>query len=132
MIIEQKIYDFLTMQSDIPVYFEFPEKDAPDEFFLVEKTGSTFAEHISSSTIAIKTYAGRMFRASVLNDFLKHIMIYRLIQEDEIISIKLNSDYNFTDTSEKRYRYQAVFDVRHYQKGEKHGNKCAKRKRWKT
>ena len=27
----------------------------------------------------------------------------------------LNSDYNFTDTETKEYRYQAVFDINYYQ-----------------
>ena len=26
----------------------------------------------------------------------------------------LNTDYNFTDTAQRRYRYQAVFDIIHY------------------
>ena len=29
---------------------------------------------------------------------------------EDIGGAKLNSDYNFTDTAMKRYRYQAVFD----------------------
>ena len=32
----------------------------------------------------------------------------------EIGAVHLNSDYNFTDTAAKRYRYQAVFDVTYY------------------
>ena len=32
----------------------------------------------------------------------------------EISRSKLNSDYNFTDTEKKRYRYQAVYDITHY------------------
>ena len=32
----------------------------------------------------------------------------------EVASCRLNSDYNFTDTTKKQYRYQAVFDVVYY------------------
>ena len=35
---------------------------------------------------------------------------------DDVISCKLNSDYNYTDKETKRYRYQAVFDIRYYEK----------------
>ena len=40
---------------------------------------------------------------------------YGLIEEDDIIEVELQSDYNFTDTETKEYRYQAVFNVTHYQ-----------------
>jgi hypothetical protein len=33
---------------------------------------------------------------------------------DDVTRSALNSDYNFTDTASKGYRYQAVFDVIHY------------------
>ena len=32
----------------------------------------------------------------------------------EVASCRLNSDYNFTDTTKKQYRYQAVFDIVYY------------------
>ena len=28
-----------------------------------------------------------------------------------VLSSKLNSDYNFTDTTKKSYRYQAIYDL---------------------
>ncbi len=37
-----------------------------------------------------------------------------LIELTEIAKVRLNSDYNFTDTATKRYRYQAVYDLNHY------------------
>ena len=33
---------------------------------------------------------------------------------DEVSACRLNSDYNFTDTTTKHYRYQAVFDLVFY------------------
>lgn len=114
MVIEEIIKNFINRISDTPVFFEVPEKNIPEEFFLIEKTGSSMENHINSSTLTVKSYAGRLFRASVLNDYIKHELIYRFIQEPEIISVQLNTDYNLTDTAEKRYRYQAVFDIKHY------------------
>ena len=34
--------------------------------------------------------------------------------QDPISRVELNSDYNFTDTSTKRYRYQAVYNFIYY------------------
>ena len=37
-----------------------------------------------------------------------------LVELDSISGVHLNSDYNFTDTETKRYRYQAVFDINYF------------------
>lgn len=37
-----------------------------------------------------------------------------LAKDIKIGSVRLNSDYNFTDIEMKRYRYQAVFDIYYY------------------
>ena len=34
-----------------------------------------------------------------------------IIELDNVSKAKLNSDYNYTDTAKKRYRYQAVYEV---------------------
>ena len=38
----------------------------------------------------------------------------RLREHPQISRVQLNSDYNFTDTAQKRYRYQAVYDLTFY------------------
>ena len=40
--------------------------------------------------------------------------MYDLIELDEITSLHLNSDYDYTDTTIKKYRYQAVFDIGYF------------------
>ena len=35
-----------------------------------------------------------------------------------ISSAKLDTDYNFTDTSTREYRYQAVYDLTYYREEE--------------
>ena len=54
-----------------------------------------------------------MFGASSLNEEVKKA-VDSLIELNEIASVKLNTDYNFTDTTTKKYRYQAVYDIKHY------------------
>ncbi|MEI3522519.1 MAG: hypothetical protein V8Q40_16600 [Anaerosacchariphilus sp.] len=34
-----------------------------------------------------------------------------IVELDSISQAELNTDYNFTDTQTKRYRYQAVYDL---------------------
>lgn len=111
--IEKTILDYLSDSLDVPCYMEFPE-NAPDAFVLIEKTGDSIANHISSAVIAVQSYGASMFNAAVLNENVKELMLSLPDQENDITNVSLNSDYNFTDTSTKRYRYQAVFDVVHY------------------
>lgn len=98
--------------TDVPVYMEIPE-NMPDKFVVLEKTGGGMENHIFESTIAVRSYAASMYDAALLNEEIKGWMLYGQTPA-EVCSIRLNSDYNYTDTSTKRYRYQAVYDIKHY------------------
>ena len=112
--IEKIIYDFLnTLDLSASVYTEMP-KDVPSKLFLIERTGGNITDHIKMANIAIKSYADTLYDAIVLNEEIKQAMLEDLIKLDDISGVKLNSDYNFTDTTTKRYRYQAVFVVTYY------------------
>lgn len=111
--IETIIKDYLTDNLSAPVYMEIP-KNPPTAFFVIEKTGGAMENHIYLSTFAIQSYASSMYEAATANESLKTVMLYGLVNLPEIASVELNSDYNYTDTQSKKYRYQAVFDVTHY------------------
>lgn len=111
--IEKIINDYLNEKMSLPCYTEIP-KNPPQAYYAIEKTGGGFSNHISSSTVAIKSYANSLYEAVKMNEELKEVMLYGLITLDEIARVELNSDYNFTDTQTKKYRYQAVFDITHY------------------
>lgn len=110
--IEIIIKKYLDENFDIPAFLEYP-KEEPNEFILFEKTGSSKENKLLSSTIAFQSYADSMYKASLLNEYLKDV-IEGLIKLPEISKVSLNSDYNFTDERKKKYRYQAVFDIYHY------------------
>lgn len=110
--IELIIKAHLDTVLDAPVYFEQPET-APTSYVLVEKTGSGRSNKLNSSTFAFQSYAESMYAAASLNELVK-AAADNLVSLDEIASVKLNSDYNFTDIGTKRYRYQAVYDIKHY------------------
>ena len=82
----------------------------PEEFVTVEKTGGRIQEHIRSATLAIQSWAGSQAKASMLNERIISAM-ESLTALDSISKCQLNSDYNYTDTSTKHNRYQAVFDI---------------------
>ena len=107
--IEKIVIQYLTGLLDVPVYAEQPE-DKVDSFVIVEKTSSGREDYINSATIALQSYASTRAKASELNESVKGYM-------DEIVTLsnvsdsKLNSDYNYTDTSTRHHRYQAVYDL---------------------
>lgn len=110
--IETIVLDYLSEVLSVPVSMEVPE-DPPDQFVVIEKTGGGKENHIKSATLAIQSIAPSLYEAAVLNENVKNSMD-GIASLDAICRSNLNSDYNFTDTASKRYRYQAVFDLIYY------------------
>lgn len=109
--IEKIIRDYLNKAQDIPALIErMPDVDT---FYLIQKTGSKRENKINTATVAIQSYAKSKYEAAKLNDLLINIMDLA-ISEDAISSVNLNSDYDYTDTTTKEYRYQAVFDITYF------------------
>ena len=82
-------------------------------YVVFEKTSSSKSNHLKSATFAFQSYGKSLYEAAELNERVKNA-VESLIELDEIRGVTLNSDYNFTDTTTKEYRYQAVFDIKHY------------------
>lgn len=110
--IEVKIREYLVNTLNIPVFLEFPS-NPPKEFIIFEKTGSGRKEILDTVTIAFQSYSDTMYKASVLNEKLKESVL-NMVTLDYIARVELNTDYNYTDTTLKKYRYQAVFDINYY------------------
>jgi hypothetical protein len=110
--IEVILREYLEEALDVPVCLEQPPKP-PKKYVLIEKTGSSKVNHITSATMALQSYAPTLYETAVLNEAVK-AAVEAAIELPEISSVQLNSDYNYTDTATKRYRYQAVFDFVYY------------------
>lgn len=110
--IEIIILNHLSAELDIPVALEKPEP-APNKYVLLDKIGSGRSDRMPSATFAFQSYSTSLFKAATLNEAVKRA-VDKLILLDEIRGLTLNSDYNFTDTTTKQYRYQAVYDIKHY------------------
>lgn len=107
--IEIIVTDYLNDKLKIPVYMEMPDVQ-PMRFVLVERTGGSEEEHLQYATLAIQSYAESAYQAATLNERVKKAM-KNIVILDPIYRSKLNSDYNFTDTTRKKHRYQAVYDL---------------------
>ena len=108
--IEKTVKEYLELHVDIPVYLEIPA-DPADKYILIERTAGGEDDFIESATLAIQSVSEKsLYNAAVINEDIKNLM-RSIVYETNISKCKLNSDYNFTDTVTKKYRYQAVFNL---------------------
>lgn len=109
----EKIIRVYLKAEGFHAYMEMPEILPSFPFVIIEKTGSSRTNRITTSTLAIRSYGATLNEAAELNERIKEVMD-EAVSLPDVTKVALNSDYNFTDTSTKRYRYQAVFDITHY------------------
>lgn len=107
--IELIVLNYLSDVLEVPVRMEIPE-DPTERLVVLEKVGSGMSDHINTAMLAIQSIAPTLYEAAVLNERVKQAMA-NIISLDAVSRCALNSDYNYTDTASKRYRYQAVFDL---------------------
>lgn len=111
--IEKIVLDYLSDALKVPTHMQQPEQ-TPEQYVLLQKVGSGRRNHISDATFAIQSYGDSLFQAAELNEEVKAAMD-DIILLDSVSSSKLNSDYNYTDTKRKKYRYQAVYDLTYFE-----------------
>lgn len=115
--IELTILNYLKSVLSVPVFMEMPTSNNLAEFVLIEKTGSSRTDHINNCVFVAQSYSDSLYNAASLNEAVKEAMLgdgtnsYGITANTEVSKCSLNSDYNFTDTTTKSYRYQAVFDL---------------------
>ncbi len=112
-IIEKEVLNYLTNKIDgigENVFVTVPV-DALDEYIVIERTGGDKTNYVCTATIAVQSYSKKsMLRAIEINEAVKSAMDLMPYYAD-VFSCRLNSDYNYTDTDTKYYRYQAVFNI---------------------
>lgn len=110
--IELLIKHHLESELGVPVDIGHPD-EAQVRHVVIDKTGSAKTNRLLSSTFAFQSYAESLYQAAVLNEKVK-AAVESMEALPEVGKVKLNSDYNFTDETTKKHRYQAVFDIFHY------------------
>lgn len=115
--IEEVIRNYLIAQEldgiEGNVFLETPEPGSiPEEYILIERTGSSMRNHIETVTIAIQSVSKvSLYRAAIINMEVKQAILYGLPQQNAVFGCRINTDYNYTNTATKQYRYQAVFQI---------------------
>ena len=99
----------MNQKLSVACWLEVP-KNAPDSYVLIERTGSSVLNHVTTATVAVQSYATSLYDAAALNEEVKAVM-KDLNDSDLVGAALLQSDYNFTNTSKKEYRYQAVYNI---------------------
>lgn len=97
---------------DVPVTGDVPSP-LPETFVTVEQVGGGRDEHIDRADLAVQSWSTSRAAAGQLNARVKAAMLAS-VAEDEISKCHLDTDYNFTDTTRNKPRYQAVFEVVHF------------------
>lgn len=111
--IEEIVLKYLNDNASVECYTERPETK-PSSFLLIEKTGSSRTDQIDTATIAVQSYAPTLYKAAALNDEVKELMFQLPYESNKVSAVRLNSDYNHTNTADKQYRYQAIFVITYF------------------
>ncbi len=108
--IEIEVQNYLTEATGLPVSLEVPDPVTEGEFIVLEKIGSSEDDGLQTAMVVVQSYAPTLYRAAKANELVKTAM-KAMPETEDVFRVELNSDYNYTDTRTKRYRYQAVFDI---------------------
>lgn len=116
--IEILVKDYLEgALQGVPIFLELPEVPSedfpewPDEYVLIEKVGERIRNHVRTPSVALQSYSlTSLYNAAALDERVREAMD-AMTDNALISSARMASNYNFTDTSTKRYRYQCVYDI---------------------
>ena len=107
--IEKRITDYLSACLPVPVGCEVP-KGPPVSYVVLQKTGSGDENSVQNADFAVQSIASTLYGAMVLNESVKAAMDH-FTDLTNIFRCHCETDYNFTNTETKEYRYQAVFHI---------------------
>ena len=109
--IAKTLLDFLSEKLTVPVVMEAPKQKTG--YVLIDQTGSSRTNHITTTTLALQSYGSTLYNAMLLNNDVAEAM-EEFAELGEVTHVELQTDYNFTDTTTKQYRWQAVYQITHY------------------
>lgn len=112
--IEVLVLSYLKSALDVPVYALMPDLSKNKEFVLIEKTFESDTNQLKECNIAIQSYADSLYNAILLDHKVQKSM-KSFDSVNNIASVHLTNDYNFTDTTTKKYRYQAIYKIKYYE-----------------
>lgn len=111
--IEKTLKDHLASQLSDPVYLDVPANPGA-RYYKLERTGGSEEDHIRHATFALQAIGPTLWET--LQMHYRGIEAMRQsLRLPTVADMQLNADYNFTDTTRKQHRYQAVFYITHYE-----------------
>lgn len=109
MIIEDIIIDYLEKNIGVLIYAEYP-KSPPSKFIVLQRITGGRKDLLNASTISFMCYAESKHEAAELQDLLKELL-YEIDQEPTISGVRLGGESDDIDTTNKRYCYEAIFNL---------------------
>ena len=109
--IETQLVNYLAETLGIFVGME-PQTELTN-YVIVDKTGSSRSNRIITTSVAIQSYGASLYDALLLSKQVEAAM-QGFLQQPNVARVELETDYNFTDTTTKQYRWQAVYQITHY------------------
>lgn len=114
MVIEKELINYL-IECDIDGIgnnvFAITPATMPSDYIIIKKTSSGMDDMVNSAMVAVQSVSNTsLLNALDTNELVKQAML-DMPQHTNIYQCSLNSDYNYTDTTTKQYRYQAVFNL---------------------
>jgi len=119
--IEETIFEYLNDNASVPWFSMRPPTTGDHEnigsykYGLFEKTNSTKANHVATSTFAFQSYAPTLLEAAQISAELRQLIEDLPNITTEVSKAQLQGEYNFTITATKQPRYQAVFSLVHFE-----------------
>lgn len=110
--IEKTIIDYVSGAVQVPVDMEIPV-NPPIRFVVLKRSGEGRENHIDGALLIADSYAESLLEAAKLNEQVKRVLD-ELDSLDDISNAQLSTDYPVIDTDNKRYRYQAIYEINHY------------------
>ena len=111
--IEFVVKDHLEANLETPVYFEYPQ-NPPASFLVLNVENNPRENLLDSALIVVSSYGPSQIAAAELNHAVKPVLD-GLVEIPCISASKRGGDYPAFDTSNKKYRYQAVQTITYYE-----------------
>jgi len=113
--IEKVLLDYLNSKLDCKCYLEVPNPLPKGEFVVFEKMSGTKENMLYNHDFYFQSYADTMYKATLLNNKVINALdeANQAINNSSLVSTKYVRDYNFTDTTTKKYRYQCIYEIYH-------------------
>lgn len=115
--IEVILRDYLNEKLNVPVEFTRPTNENIMEYVLLQKAGSGRENFLDRATFVVQSYSDTLYGAMTLNESVKTALLGDGMSHvgiagelNNISKCSLNGDYEYSDTTRKINRYQAVFD----------------------